>query len=78
MNNNDKFDISNAIIAGLEVLNDREIKVRADLMDDLVVLKNILGNIKSGNLVIASPDRILSKDAEQPENINDEINQEEN
>ena len=69
--NNENVDISRAIIAGLEALNDREIKVRADLIEDLAVLKNILRNIRSGNLVIASPERILPKDAKLPENPND-------
>lgn len=74
-NNNDNIDVSRAIIAGLDVLNDKDIRVRSDLIDDLALLKNILISINNGHLVIASPERILPKGAEVPGD-NTETNQE--
>jgi hypothetical protein len=64
---NNNVDIGKAIAAGLEVLSDPEIKVKADLIEDLVVLKGLLNTISSGKLVVASPDRILSQDVVEPE-----------
>lgn len=64
MNNN--IDISRAIIAGLEVFDDREIRVPAHLLEDLATLKSVLKNIRTGVLVIATPDRILPAGAEPP------------
>lgn len=74
MDNNNNVDIGKAIVAGLEVLNDPEIKVKADLIEDLAVLKSLLKTIGSGKLVVASPDRILSQDVVEPEQK--EINEE--
>ena len=73
MNNDNNIDISRAIIAGLEVLNDKEIRVRSDLIEDLSVLKEILFSIRSGKLILAPPERILPAGAQLPKE--DEINQ---
>ena len=69
----DNIDISKAIIAGLEVLNDKEIRVRSDLIEDLAILKEILFSIRSGKLVLAPPERILPAGAQLPKE--DEIKQ---
>ena len=69
MDNDNNIDIGRAVIAGLETLNDREIKVRSDLVEDLGVLKNILRAISSGQLVVATRDRLLPTDAERPDTL---------
>ena len=66
MDNDNNIDISRAVIAGLEALSDRDVKVRSDLIEDLGVLKNLLRAIRTGQLVIASPERILPADAQTP------------
>ena len=75
MNDNNNVDISRAVIAGLEALSDRDVKVRSDLIEDLGVLKNLLRAIRAGQLVVASPERILPANAQTPAeetNLNEE------
>lgn len=73
--NDNNIDISRAVIAGLEALSDRDVKVRSDLIEDLSVLKNLLKAIRAGQLVVASPERILPVNAQTPAedtNLNEE------
>lgn len=73
--NDNNIDISRAVIAGLEALSDRDVKVRSDLIEDLSVLKNLLKAIRAGQLVVASPERILPANAQIPAeetNLNEE------
>ena len=64
MNNN--IDLQKAIVTGLEVLNDPDNKVASNTIEDLAVFKNILRAVLNGELVLASPDRILPEGAVTP------------
>ena len=63
---NNNIDIRKAITVGLEVLSDPQVRVPVSAVNDLAILKGILISIRNGELVLASPDRILPKDAELP------------
>jgi hypothetical protein len=63
---NNNIDIRKAITVGLEVLSDPQVRVPVSAVNDLAILKGILISIGNGELVLASPDRILPKDAELP------------
>ena len=55
-----KQNIFKAINAGLQHLDDKEVRVRSDLIVDLVELKSILIAIMNGQLIIATPDMVKS------------------
>jgi hypothetical protein len=63
---NNNIDVGKAITVGLEVLSDPQVRVPVSAVNDLAVLKGLLISIRNGELVLASPDRILPKDAELP------------
>lgn len=67
-NNQEQRDLqlTNAIKIGLETLSDPEIRVRARDTEDLANFKDILRGLLNGNLVLASPDRLLPADAQLP------------
>ena len=67
-NNQEQRDLqlTNAIKIGLETLSDPEIRVRARDTEDLANLKDILRGLLNGNLVLATPDRLLPVDAQLP------------
>jgi hypothetical protein len=64
---NNNVDIRKAIVVGLDILNDPQVRVPVSAVNDLAVLKGLLQAIGNGELVIASPDRILPQDAKLPE-----------
>ena len=64
MNNN--LNIEKAIVTGLEVLNDPNNRVPSNTIEDLSVFKGVLRAILNGELVIASPDRLLPEGAVTP------------
>lgn len=71
MNNN----FTNAVNAALEHLSDRQNRVRSDLVDDIAYFKSILRGIASGQLVIASPEKIIPEGIELPKKESDpEVN----
>ena len=47
-----------ALNAGLTHFEDRDVRVRSDLVDDIANLKGIVRAILNGQLVLASPDQI--------------------
>lgn len=57
--------INKAMIAGFETLCSEDIRVKASSIEDLANFKELLRAILSGQLVLASPDRI--KDEETPD-----------
>lgn len=63
---NDK-ELTEAIVCGLNTLSDPEIKISAKDIEVLANFKSILRGLLSGNLVLASPDRIIPKEVELPE-----------
>lgn len=65
MNDNNNVNIENAIVAGLEALNDPQVRVPVSQVEDLTVLKNVLKAVLNGQLVLASPDRILPPEADK-------------
>lgn len=70
-NNQEQRDLqlTNAIKIGLETLSDPEIRVRARDTEDLANLKDILRGLLNGNLVLATPDRLLPADAQLPDQV---------
>lgn len=60
------FQLTNAVRVGLETLSDPEIRVRARDTEDLANFKDILRGLLNGNLILATPDRLLPEDAKLP------------
>ena len=61
--NNDNY--SNALICGLETLSSDDVKVAAKNIEQLSNFKQILRAIIRGDLVIASPDKIIPETPKQ-------------
>ena len=49
----------NALNAAIIHFEDRDVRVRSDLVDDIANFKGIVRAILNGQLVIASPDRVI-------------------
>lgn len=67
-------DITKSVNAMLEHLNDPTVRVRSDLMDDIVSFKHILYAIANRQLILASPERIIPADKPQPVTDKGEVN----
>lgn len=65
-------NIFRALNAGLNHLSDPEVRPRADQIDDLAELKGILRAVINGQLIIATPDRLIPEGAEKPTGDNSE------
>jgi len=56
---NQATNISKSIQTGLIVLSNDDVKVPASQIEDLAQFKEILRAVLSGQLVLATPDRVL-------------------
>lgn len=59
-------NIGLCIQTGLDTLNSKEVKVSASEIENLANFKSILKAVLRGELVIATPDRILPDGVELP------------
>ena len=62
--------LTNALSIGLNTLNNEDTKVLARDVEALATFKEILRAILSGQLVLASPDRIIPEGSEIPNEEN--------
>lgn len=73
-----KMDISGAIACGLDTLSSEEVRVASKDVEHLATFKGILRALLKGELILASPDRILPEGVTLPlqnaENNNDNDN----
>lgn len=59
-------EISQAILCGLNTLSDPEIRIPAKDVELLASFKGLLRGMLAGDIVLASPDRILPEGVELP------------
>jgi len=59
-------NLRNAIITGLNIMNDDVVRVPASQIETLADFKDILKGLLNGQLVLATPDRVLPADAQLP------------
>ena len=71
MNNN--LNIGGAIQTGYELMCDEQIRVSMDKLESLVEFKGILRAILNGQLIIASPDRLLPEGVNTPEKESESV-----
>jgi hypothetical protein len=57
---------TNALVIGLETLSSEDIKISANNIEALANLKEILRAILNGNLVLATPERVIPESVELP------------
>lgn len=63
-------DLSNAVVVGLNTLSNEDVRVPSKDIEALANFKGILKALLNGELVLASPDRIIpegTKISEKPE-----------
>ena len=61
-----QHDISKFIQLGLQTLSSDEVKIPSSQIEDLAAFKEILKAVLSGQLILATPDRVLPEGAERP------------
>lgn len=57
---------ANALLVGLNLMSSEDIRVPARDIETLVVFKDIIRAILNGQLILATPDRILPDGVEMP------------
>lgn len=57
---------ANALMVGLNLMSSEDIRVPARDIETLVVFKDIIRAILNGQLILATPDRILPEGVELP------------
>jgi len=71
MEDNNK-EVANAINCGLITLSDPDLRVPANNIEALANFKGILRGLLQGELVLATPDKLLPQGTEIPEKEKDE------
>jgi hypothetical protein len=61
-----EHDISRFLSAGLDALSSDDVKIPASKIEDLANFKEILRAVLSGQLIIASPDRVIPEGLKTP------------
>jgi hypothetical protein len=58
--------LTNAIMSGLNIMSSEDIRVPASEIEALANFKDILKAILNGQLILATPDRVLPEGVELP------------
>ena len=57
--NNNRVDIHKAVVCGLEVLDNANTHIPGNKVEDISIFKGVLRSILQGQLVLATPDRLI-------------------
>lgn len=57
---------TNALLVGLNLMSSEDIRVPARDIETLVIFKDIIRAILNGQLILATPDRVLPDGVEMP------------